>query len=158
VVDDVDINLYVAEGILSSYEIAVEMVESGQEAVDRIKNGEEFDIIFMDHMMPGMNGVEATKIMRGLGYTLPIVALTANALKDAAKMFMSNGFSGFISKPIDIEKLNIYLERFIRDKHAAKMEAGENANDDVNVDVSIKKNQAPANKNLQKPDRLDATA
>jgi len=125
VVDDVDINLHVAEGILTSYEIVVETAESGQEAVDRIKNGEEFDIIFMDHMMPGMNGVEATKLMRKMGYAHPIVALTANALKDAAKMFMSNGFSGFISKPIDMEKLNMYLERFIRDKHASKGEGGQ---------------------------------
>jgi len=127
VVDDVDINLYVAEGILSTYEIAVEMVESGQEAIDKIKNGEEYDIIFMDHMMPGMNGVEATKRMREMGYTHPIVALTANALKDAAKMFMNNGFSGFISKPIDIEKLNVYLERFIREKHAFKGDVGKDA-------------------------------
>jgi len=120
VVDDVDINLYVAEGILTTYEIVVEMVESGQGAVDKIKSGKEYDIIFMDHMMPDMNGVEATKIIREMGYTHPIVALTANALKDAAKMFMDNGFSGFISKPIDMEKLNVYLERFIRDKHASK--------------------------------------
>ena len=118
VVDDVDINLYVAEGILSSYEIAVEMVGSGQEAVDRVTDGKEYDIIFMDHMMPGMNGLEATRIIRGMGYTHPIVALTANAFKDTTKMFMKNGFSGFISKPIDMEKLNVYLECFIRDKHA----------------------------------------
>jgi len=120
VVDDVDINLYVVEGILASYEIAVETAESGPEAIAKIENGEVYDIIFMDHMMPGMNGIEAAKIIRDTGYAHPIVALTANALKDSAEMFMSHGFSGFISKPIDIGKLNAYLTRFIRDKHLAK--------------------------------------
>ncbi|MCL2193275.1 MAG: ATP-binding protein [Treponema sp.] len=120
VVDDVDINLYVAEGILTSYEIVVETAESGPEAIEKIKSGEVYDIIFMDHMMPGMNGVEATRIIRDMGYDHPVVALTANALKDSAEMFMNNGFSGFISKPIDIGKLNIYLMRFIQDKHLGK--------------------------------------
>ncbi|MCL2193357.1 MAG: ATP-binding protein [Treponema sp.] len=120
VVDDVDINLYVAEGILASYEIVVETAESGPEAIEKLKNGEVYDIIFMDHMMPEMNGIEATKIIRDMGYEHPIVALTANALKDSAEMFMNNGFSGFVSKPIDIDRLNKYLVRFIRDKHLTK--------------------------------------
>ena len=117
VVDDMDINLDVAEGILTSYEISVETARSGTEAIAKIRGGEKYDIIFMDHMMPGMDGIEAAKIIREMGYDYPIVALTANAVKDSAKMFMSNGFSGFISKPIDIDKLNAYLLRFIRDKH-----------------------------------------
>ena len=120
VVDDVDINLYVAEGILASYEIAVETAESGPEAIKKIRSGEKYDIVFMDHMMPGMDGIEATKIMREMGYDRPIIALTANAVKDSADMFMGNGFTGFISKPIDIDKLNVYLARFIRDKHPSQ--------------------------------------
>jgi len=120
VVDDVDINIFVVEGILDSYEIAVETVKSGPEAIAKIKNGDVYDIIFMDHMMPGMDGMEATKIIRGMGYDRPIVALTANALKDTEKMFMENGFSGFVSKPIDIDKLDTYLVKFIRDKHSRK--------------------------------------
>ena len=116
VVDDVDINLYVVEGILGSFEIAVETAMSGPETIGKIKGGEVYDIIFMDHMMPGMDGVETTKIIRGMGYDQPIVALTANALKDTEKMFMENGFSGFVSKPIDVDRLNMYLMRFIRDK------------------------------------------
>ncbi|MCL2193623.1 MAG: ATP-binding protein [Treponema sp.] len=116
VVDDVDINLYVVEGILESYEIAVETAMSGPEAISKIKNGGVYDIIFMDHMMPGMNGVEATRAIRDMGYDRPIVALTANALKDTEKMFMENGFSGFVSKPIDIDKLDMYLMSFIRNK------------------------------------------
>jgi len=120
VVDDVDINLYVAEGILMAYEINVETAGSGAEALEKIKSGEVYDIIFMDHMMPGMDGIETTKAIRELGYTHPIVALTANAIKDSVEMFMKNGFSGFISKPIEIDNLDVYLARFIRDKHAGE--------------------------------------
>jgi len=117
IVDDVDINLHVAEGILGSYKIAVETAASGPEAIAKIKNGAVYDIIFMDHMMPpGMDGVEATKIIQDMGYDQPIVALTANALKGAEKMFIENGFSGFVPKPIDVDILETYLMRFIRDK------------------------------------------
>ena len=115
-VDDVEVNLYVVEGILTAYDITVETVESGAQAIEKIKDGEVYDIIFMDHMMPGMDGVEATRIIRSMGYDHPIVALTANALKDSEEMFMNNGFSGFISKPIDINQMDAYITRFIRDK------------------------------------------
>jgi len=117
VVDDVETNLFVAEGFLTAYEISVDFANSGAEAVAKIKSGEIYDIIFMDHMMPGMDGVEATKIIRELGYDHPIVALTANAFSDSMKMFMENGFSGYASKPIDFEQMDVILKRFIRDKH-----------------------------------------
>ena len=116
VVDDVESNLYVVKSFLMPYRIAVQTVTSGYDAVEKIQTGEEYDIIFMDHMMPGMDGIEATKIMRTLGYKHPIVALTANTFKGATEMFMNNGFSGFISKPLDLNLLNSYLIRFIRDK------------------------------------------
>jgi CheY-like chemotaxis protein len=71
----------------------------------------------MDHYMPKMDGIEAVKIIRSLGYTHPIIALTANALVGQAEMFMKNGFDGFISKPIDIRQLNASLNKLIRDKY-----------------------------------------
>ena len=116
VVDDVESNLYVAKGFLIPYKIAVETVESGILAIEKVKNGEVYDIIFMDHMMPDMDGVETTKILREMGYDQPIVALTANAFSDMADMFMANGFSGYASKPIDINQMDKYLIKFIRDK------------------------------------------
>jgi len=70
----------------------------------------------MDHMMPEMDGVETTKIMRGMGYGQPIVALTANAVAGQAEIFRGNGFDDFISKPIDIRQLNAVLNRLIRDR------------------------------------------
>jgi len=116
VVDDVESNLYVAKEMMTHYGLSVEAVSSGFEAIDRIKKGEVYDIVFMDHMMPKMDGMEATKILRESGYTRPIVALTANALIGQAKIFMENGFDDFISKPIDIRQLNTVLNKYIRNK------------------------------------------
>jgi signal transduction histidine kinase/CheY-like chemotaxis protein/Na+-translocating ferredoxin:NAD+ oxidoreductase RNF subunit RnfB len=116
VVDDIDSNLYVAKGMMMPYGLRIETASSGFEAVKKIKNGKQYDIIFMDHMMPEMNGVEAAEIIRGTGYKQPIVALTANAISGSSEMFLSKGFDGYISKPVDLRELNIILNRFIRDK------------------------------------------
>jgi len=116
VVDDVESNLYVVRGLLAPYGLSIETAMSGPEAIEKIKNGSIYDIIFMDHFMPKMDGIEAAKIIRGLGYVRPIVALTANALTGQAEMFMENGFDGFISKPIDIRQLNAALNKLVRDK------------------------------------------
>jgi signal transduction histidine kinase/DNA-binding response OmpR family regulator len=116
IVDDVESNLYVARGLMVPYGLSIETAVSGFEAVDKIKRGGSFDIIFMDHMMPKMDGIEAARIIRGLGYKNPIVALTANALTGQAEMFRENGFAGFISKPIDMRQLNQMLNKLIRDK------------------------------------------
>jgi CheY-like chemotaxis protein len=70
----------------------------------------------MDHMMPKMNGTEATKTLRDIGYTKPVVALTANAVAGSSEMFLQSGFDGYISKPIDLRELNAILNRFIRDR------------------------------------------
>ena len=116
IVDDVETNLYVARGLLAPYGLSVDTVLSGFEAVDKIRDGFKYDIIFMDHMMPRMDGIEAARMIRSLGYTQPIVALTANALSGQAEMFLVNGFDDFISKPIDIRQLNGVLNKLIRDQ------------------------------------------
>jgi signal transduction histidine kinase len=97
VVDDVETNLYVTRGLMAPYGLSVETAVSGIETIEKIKNGAEWDIIFMDHFMPGMDGIEAAGIIRGLGYTKPIVALTANVITGQAEMFFANGFDDFIS-------------------------------------------------------------
>ena len=125
-VDDVESNLHVIRGILEPYKITVETVNSGQEAVGKIRDGNVYDIIFMDHMMPDMDGIEATRIIRESGYTHPIVALTANTIKGISQKFLRNGFSGFISKPIDFNKFDSFLVRYIRDKQPPEvLEAAE---------------------------------
>ncbi|MCL2617220.1 MAG: response regulator, partial [Defluviitaleaceae bacterium] len=115
VVDDVESNLYVAKGLMLPYKLAIETVESGSAAIAKVKNGNVYDIIFMDHMMPEMDGIEAVKIIRECGYDHPIVALTANTVIGQAEIFIQQGFSGFISKPIDPNLLDKYLHMFIRD-------------------------------------------
>jgi CheY-like chemotaxis protein len=119
VVDDVETNLYVAEGLIRPYGIEVETVTSGFAAIDLVNSGKTYDIIFMDHMMPEMDGIEAAERLRAAGYTLPIVALTANALTGNEAMFREKGFDDFISKPIDIRRLNTSLNRFVRDEKKA---------------------------------------
>ena len=116
IVDDVETNIYVARGILTPYGLRIDSADSGYEAIEKIKNGKVYDIVFMDHMMPGMDGIEATRNIRNMGYDRPIVALTANAVAGQADIFLGNGFDDFISKPIDIRQLNAVLNKLIRDK------------------------------------------
>jgi PAS domain S-box-containing protein len=117
IVDDVETNLYVARGLMAPYGLSIETAKSGFEMIEKIKNGAVFDIIFLDHFMPKMDGIEAVKIIREMGYTHPVIALTANAIVGQAEVFMQNGFDGFISKPIDIRQINATLNKLVRDKY-----------------------------------------
>ncbi|MDR2168089.1 MAG: response regulator [Clostridiales bacterium] len=117
VVDDVESNLYVAKGLLMPYRLQIETAGGGQEAIDKIAQGNTYDVIFMDHMMPNVDGMQATKVIQEMGYDAPIVALTANTVKGQSEIFLNNGFSAFISKPIDINILNSCLMHFVRDRH-----------------------------------------
>jgi len=117
IVDDMKSNLDVAVLLLTPYQLQIDIAESGAEAVALIKNGKEYDIIFMDHMMPDMDGIETTRRIRALGYDQPIFALTANAVVGQQNNFLRCGFDGYISKPIDVRQLNDSLNKFIRDKY-----------------------------------------
>jgi len=116
VVDDVVSNLYVAKGMLIPYGLKIETVSSGFEAIEKIKNGKIYDIIFMDHMMPKMNGIETVKILRDMEYKNCIIAFTANALTGQSQIYLENGFDSFISKPIDSRELNQILIEHIKNK------------------------------------------
>jgi signal transduction histidine kinase/CheY-like chemotaxis protein len=135
VVDDMDVNLYVAKGLMAPYNLHIETAESGFTAIKKIENNEIFDIIFMDHMMPIMDGMETTKIIRGMGYNHPIIALTANAVAGQAELFMANGFDGFLSKPIDIRQLDASLHKLIYEKQPRDViEAARSHKDEHKVD------------------------
>jgi CheY-like chemotaxis protein len=127
VVDDLQINLDVMKELLMSYGIKVDLVLSGQEAIDRIRSAEvRYDLIFMDHMMPEMDGLEAVRIIRneiGSPYArqVAIVALTANAVAGNREMFLNNGFNDFVSKPINIKQLDMVLNQWIRDKQSEEV-------------------------------------
>ena len=116
VVDDEPMNLVVAKGIFKQYGMEVSTATSGAESLEMCRD-HEYDIIFMDHMMAGMDGVEAMKKIRtdvkGLNREIPIVALTANAMSSAKQMFISEGFDGFVSKPIEIEELERTMKRVL---------------------------------------------
>ncbi|MDR2546211.1 MAG: response regulator [Lachnospiraceae bacterium] len=116
IVDDVSTNIFVASGFMTLYGLNIDSAESGFIAIDKVKDGNEYDIIFMDHMMPEMDGMETTEKLREMGYDKPIVALTANAVVGQAEKFIQNGFNDFMTKPIDANHLNIVLNQLIRDK------------------------------------------
>ena len=141
IVDDVESNIYVANGLMAPYELNIDSVNSGKEAIDLIKAGYVYDIIFMDFMMPDLDGIETTRLIRDLGYTNPIVALTANVFSDQENAYYRNWFDSFITKPIDIRQLNMVLNKLVRDKHpqeAAEI-AKHRAECRVNIGDTMKK-------------------
>ncbi|WP_051151009.1 response regulator [Butyrivibrio sp. VCB2006] len=113
VVDDEHMNLVVAREIFEAYGMDITTASSGEEAIE-LCDTQDFDVIFMDHMMPGMDGVEAMKRIRQnasrQSKELCIIALTANAISSAREMFMAEGFDGFAPKPIDIAELERVLK------------------------------------------------
>jgi signal transduction histidine kinase/CheY-like chemotaxis protein len=116
IVDDLAINLRVAQGLLTIYGLQIDCAENGPEAIEKVQK-KQYDIIFMDHMMPDMDGIEATAAIRALTgdyfKKVPIIALTANAIYGMREMFLEKGFNDFLSKPIEIIKLNEILEKWI---------------------------------------------
>ena len=123
IVDDIITNLKIAEGLMSPYETQIDLCESGMEAIELVKSN-QYDIVFMDHMMPLMNGIEATLAIRELdspeNKNVPVIALTANAVSGMKEMFLSNGFNDFLSKPIDMKKLDEILEKWIPESKKEK--------------------------------------
>lgn len=120
VVDDNAVNLKVAAGLMKPYNMKIFTASNGPEAIDFVQR-EQFDIIFMDHMMPEMDGVEATQIIRNLPgeyyKNVPIIALTANAISGAREMFLGAGFNDFLAKPIEISVLDRELRTWLPEKY-----------------------------------------
>jgi PAS domain S-box-containing protein len=124
VVDDMQTNLDVASGILRKYQMQVDVLNNGPAAIDRIREEKPvYNAIFMDHMMPGMDGIETVDNIRALGTEyakkIPIIALTANAIQGTDKMFFAHDFQAFITKPIDMMEMDSVLRKWVYDsKHA----------------------------------------
>jgi signal transduction histidine kinase/CheY-like chemotaxis protein/HPt (histidine-containing phosphotransfer) domain-containing protein len=116
VVDDLPTNILVAKGLLIPYQFTVLSCTNGRQAVELVRET-HFDFIFMDHMMPGMDGLEVTSIIRNMDdenkKNVPIVALTANAISGMKEFFLEAGFNDFLSKPIDLIKLDSILKKWI---------------------------------------------
>ena len=126
IVDDVVTNLDVARGLMKPYNMQIDCVTSGQEAIEAILDKRvRYNAIFMDHMMPGMDGIEATRRIREIdtdyAKNIPIIALTANAIIGNEEMFLQKGFQAFISKPIEIAHLDAVIREWVRDKEQEEL-------------------------------------
>lgn len=126
VVDDNRVNLKVASGLLKLYGIDAELVESGEECLNAVKK-QTYDIIFMDQMMPGMNGVETLSRLREIkkgNKSTPVIALTANALVGVKEEMLEEGFDDFLGKPMDLTELENVLIRFLKELQEEAPEGG----------------------------------
>ena len=116
VVDDNEINLRVAAGVLKLYQADVVLSASGKEALEILKK-QDIDLVFMDHMMPEMDGIETVRIIRKIGgeyeKNLPVIALTANVVNDAKEMFLDSGFQDFLPKPIGLRLVDAILRKWL---------------------------------------------
>jgi len=121
VVDDMQTNLDVAAGLLRKYKMQVDCLSNGADAIERIRGGSPvYNVVFMDHMMPGMDGIETADAIRSLGTEyaskVPIIALTANAIQGTDSLFFEHGFQAYITKPIDIITLDSVIKKWIRNE------------------------------------------
>ena len=129
IVDDNAINLTVAEGLLEPLKMKIHTATSGKEAVEKI-SAQMYDIVFMDHMMPELDGVETTHIIRRFHKeydAVPIIALTANAMEGTMEMFLKEGMNDFVAKPIEIKILTSKVKRWLPPEKIQKVRVTESA-------------------------------
>lgn len=115
IVDDNPINLSVASGIIEPLEMHVDTAGSAAETIEKVRKT-KYDLIFMDHMMPEVDGVETTHIIRRMidGYeNVPIVALTANAMGGTREMFLREGMNDFLAKPIEVSEMVAMVRKWM---------------------------------------------
>ena len=143
IVDDNAVNLTVAEGLLEPLKMQVDTADGGKDAIDKISK-EHYDIVFMDHMMPEIDGVEATHIIRRLHPEyddVPIIALTANAVEGTKEMFCREGMNDFVAKPIELRMLVAKVRQWLPMEKLQKsydsMGANKSAKETKPVDIEI---------------------
>jgi signal transduction histidine kinase/CheY-like chemotaxis protein len=140
IVDDIMTNLMVAQGLMEPYKMQVDICQAGKEAI-RLVQQNSYDLVFMDHMMPEMDGIEVTNRIRALDdprfKTLPIVALTANAVSGMREMFLKNGMSDFLTKPVDVAKLDSILGKWLPKDKKQEYTEGEKTPQDRNAGISV---------------------
>lgn len=147
-VDDNDINLTVVEGLLEPLKMQIDTATRGKQALEMMKE-KKYDLIFMDHMMPEMDGVDVTRVIRR-DYpeynTVPIIALTANAMEESKSMFLMEGMNDFISKPVELRLLVACIKRWlpqelqqhiVADVHEKKKAETENTELPVIADLDV---------------------
>jgi CheY-like chemotaxis protein len=128
VVDDIASNIDVVRGLLAPYKMILDKAESGLESIGMVKK-QRYDLVLMDHMMPGMDGIEAAAAIRAWEAAqneknVPIIALTANAVAGMKEMFLAKGFNDYLSKPIEIVKLDEMMSRWVPAEKQIKIGRG----------------------------------
>jgi len=130
VVDDLEINLKIAQGLFAPYLIKTTVCKDVYKAIELI-NEKEFDLVLMDHLMPGMDGIEALKVirsMKGQKYKkIPVVIMTANTFTGSREKFMEDGFDDYLSKPIEADQLAEFIEKWVDKKWRKPVEITQNA-------------------------------
>lgn len=115
-VDDNKINLKVAVRLLQNYNVVTDQATSGMECIEKIKQGETYDLVLLDDMMPKMSGVETLKELQKIGcYHTPTIAFTANAITGMKEKYLKDGFADYLSKPIDKLELNRLLIKYLKE-------------------------------------------
>ncbi len=158
IVDDNKVNLQVAQELMKIFGINASTAESGQEAIDRVsKQLINYDVIFMDHMMPYLDGVEATKQIRAMksdyARSVPIVALTANAIKGVEQQFMAVGMNDYIPKPIKVEQLAAVLKKWIPPQKV--FPAGTSIEEVERREMNVRWNDLTKEEKLKRLDGID---
>ncbi len=117
IVDDNAVNLKVAQGLLKTFNLTVDTCKSGRECLELMKQNRDYDLVFLDHMMPELDGIETLNLIRADSdeymKKVPIVALTANVMNGVRDMFISEGFNDYVPKPIDMVWVNSILRKYI---------------------------------------------
>ncbi|GHV85174.1 hypothetical protein AGMMS50230_07820 [Spirochaetia bacterium] len=116
IVDDLNINLKIAQGLFAPYRMHITTCKEGSMAIELIRKG-DYHMVLMDHMMPGMDGVEAVKLIRALPgerfSEIPIIAMTANTTPGIREVFLEKGFNDYISKPVEAHRFDAFIERWV---------------------------------------------
>jgi len=112
VVDDMEMILFVIKDQLSRFGLQVDTASSGGEAIEKVKQN-DYNLVFMDNLMPEMDGIEAAGEIRKFKKELPIIALTSNVDSEAEEKFLAAGFNGFLSKPVVKQKLEETLKKWL---------------------------------------------
>ena len=116
VVDDNKINVKLASRLLSKYNFEIDFALSGRKCLEMVEQ-KKYDLIFLDHMMPDLDGIQTMKLLKQSGYFLPpVIALTANSYTGLKEKYISAGFSDYLSKPINIKELNKIINKYFGSK------------------------------------------
>ena len=112
IVDDNNVNIKLASRLLKQFNLEVVTASNGQECLDLVKQ-EDFDIIFLDHMMPGLDGIDTVHMLREAGNEMPIIALTANSYSGSRDKYIEEGFTDYLPKPFQYKELNKILKKYM---------------------------------------------